>query len=42
MDKLLTETELCQKIVKYGYEYAQNFNEERIAKNLMDVYTKTI
>ncbi len=42
MTKLLTETELCQKIVKYGYEYAQNFNEDRIAKNLMDVYMKTV
>ncbi len=37
---VLTNSLLRKKMLADGYEYAQNFREEKIVKNLMDVYLK--
>ena len=37
---VLSNSLLRKKMLADGYEYAQNFREEKIAENLMDVYLK--
>ena len=38
--KLLKDTPFREKVVSEGYTYAQNFTNEKIAKNLIEVYKK--
>jgi glycosyltransferase involved in cell wall biosynthesis len=40
--KLLKDTSFREKVVSEGYTYAQNFTNEKIAKNLMEVYKKIV
>ena len=40
--KLLKDTSFREKVVSEGYAYAQNFTNEKIAKNLMEVYKKIV
>ena len=40
--KLLNDTPFREKVVSEGYTYAQNFTNEKIAKNLIDVYNKIV
>ncbi len=40
--KLLKDTPFREKVVSDGYAYAQNFTNEKIAKNLIEVYKKIV
>ena len=40
--KLLKDTSFREKVVSEGYTYAQNFSNEKIAKNLIEVYKKIV
>ena len=38
--KIISNTDLRNKIIKEGYEYVQKFSEKNVSKNLMDIYLK--
>lgn len=40
--KLLKDTPFREKVVSEGYTYAQNFTNEKIAKNMIEVYKKIV
>jgi len=40
--KLLKDTAFSEKVVSEGYNYAQNFTNEKIANNLIEVYKKIV
>lgn len=42
ISKLLEDNTLREKVINEGYAYAQNFTNEKIAKNLMGVYNKIV
>lgn len=39
--KILTNTELRQSMIEKGWNHADNFTDDKIAENLMNVYIKT-
>ncbi len=38
IQKLLNDSELKDKMIKDGYDYVQKFKEEKVARNIMNVY----
>jgi glycosyltransferase involved in cell wall biosynthesis len=38
--EIQNSTELQKQMITKGFEYAQNFTDDKIAKNLMEVYTR--
>lgn len=38
IQKVLSDDKLKEKMIKEGYSYAANFSEDKIAKNMMNVY----
>lgn len=42
INKLLNDDSLYMQTITNGYEYSQNFNDDRIAKNIMELYQRVI
>lgn len=40
--KVIEDSELRQRMIKNGFEYAQNFNDDKVAKNIINSYQKVL
>lgn len=40
--KITDDTQLKKRMTNEGYRYAQNFNDDKVAKNIMNVYLKLL